>query len=76
MNNTKRITKMYLDQYGYKYFAATRTELIKAVCPYTKSPKVSIMYRDKKDGQTVRCGYIVSSHWLTEYIPSERPINF
>jgi hypothetical protein len=66
--------KMYLDQYGYKYFASTRKELIKEVCPHTKSPSVSIMYRDKKDGTTVRTGYIVSHHWLTEYIPSERAV--
>jgi len=65
--------KMYLDQYGYKYFARNRKELIAEVCPYTKSPKVSILYRDKKDGTTVRCGYIVSDHWLTEYLPSEIP---
>ena len=66
--------KMYLNQYGSKYFARTRKELIAKVCPYTKSPKVSIMYCDKKDGTTVRVGYIISDHWLTEYLPSERAV--
>lgn len=66
---------MYMDQYGYKYFAQTRKELIQAVCPYTKSPKVSIIYKDKKDGSTVRCGYVISHHWLSAYTPVETPIN-
>lgn len=66
---------LWLDQYGYKYFARTRAELVKAVCPYTKSPKVSIMYQNKKDGSIVRVGYIVSDHWLTAYLPVERPAN-
>ena len=64
---------VYLDQY-YKYCADTRKELIQAVCPYTKSPRVSIMYRDKKDGTTVRCGYVVSYHWLTAYQPYQIPV--
>lgn len=64
-------TLFYLDQYGYKYWASNLKELKKAVCPYTKSPKVSKMYRDKKDGRIVHVGYIVSDHWLTAYRPVE-----
>ena len=64
---------MYLDQYGYKFFASTRKELVKAVAPYSK-PRVSIMYRDKKDGTIVRSGYIVGDHWLTAYQPYEVPV--
>jgi hypothetical protein len=66
-------TSLFLDQYGYKYYATNRKELIKAVSPYG-SPKVSIMYQDKKDGSTVRVGYIVGDHWLTEYKRIERPL--
>ena len=65
--------KMYIDQYGFKYYARTRKELVKAVCPYT-TPKVSIMYQDKEDGTTVRTGYIVSDHWLTAYTPFEQSV--
>lgn len=68
--------KMYIDQYGYKYFARTLKELKKEVCPYAEHPKTSIMYQDKKDGSTVRVGYVISDHWLTEYSPSERQVNF
>jgi len=67
----KKELLMYMDQYGYKYHASTIKELKKAVCPYTKSPKVSKMYRDKKDGRIVHVGYIVSDHWLTAYKPVE-----
>ena len=61
---------MYLDQYGQKYYASTRKELVEKVAPYSK-PKVSIMYCDKKDGKTVRCGYVIGHHWLTAYKPLE-----
>ena len=62
---------MYLDQYGCKYLARSLKELKKEVCPHIDYPKTSIMYKDKKVGTTVRCGYIVSDHWLTAYIPYE-----
>ena len=64
----------YLDQYGYKYGAHTLKELKKEVCPYTKYPKTAIMYQDKKSGDTVRVGYIISDHWLTAYIPWEKKV--
>jgi hypothetical protein len=64
---------MYIDQYKYTYYASSRKELIKAVSPYG-SPKVSIMYQDKKDGSSVRVGYIIGDHWLTEYKRVERAI--
>lgn len=67
-------TKMYLDQYGQKYFASTLKELKEKVCPHTRYPKTSVMYVDKKDGRTVRVGYAISEFWLTEYIPSEREV--
>lgn len=62
---------IYIDQYGYKYHASNRKELVKAVSPYGK-PKVSIMYQDKKDGTTVRVGYIIGDYWCTEYKRVER----
>jgi hypothetical protein len=64
---------MYIDQYKYTYFASSRKELIKAVSPYG-NPKVSIMYQDKKDGSSVRVGYIIGDHWCTEYKRVERSI--
>lgn len=70
--NTSEVS-MFIDQYGYKYHAKNRKELIEAVSPYG-NPKVSIMYQDKKDGRTVRVGYIVGEHWCTEYKRIERPL--
>ena len=64
---------LYIDQYGYKYYASNRKELIKAVSPYG-SPRVSIMYQDKKDGSMVRTGYIIGNNWCTEYKRIERAI--
>jgi hypothetical protein len=64
---------MYIDQYKNTYYASSREELIKAVSPYG-NPKVSIMYQDKKDGSSVRVGYIIGGHWLTEFKRVERSI--
>lgn len=65
---------LYIDQYGNQYKASSRKNLVKAVSPYG-SPKVSIMYRDKADGSTVRCGYTVGNHWLIAYEPIETKVN-
>lgn len=60
--------KLYRDQYGNTFCANTRKEL------RTKIPgRCSIMYIDKKDGRTVRVGYVIGQHWLTEYVVNERP---
>ncbi len=60
--------KLYLDQYGNRFYARTLKELKSQL-----SGKVSIMYRDKKDGPTVRAGYVIGQHWLTAYVSLEQP---
>ena len=67
-----KVRKLYLDQYGYRYYARTRKELVEQVSPY-RSPRVAIMYRDKRDGSTVRCGYVISHYWCSAFIPDEQP---
>jgi hypothetical protein len=64
---------LFIDQYGHKYHASNRKELVKEVSAYG-SPKVAIMYQDKKDGTTVKVGYVIGGHWLTEYKRIERDI--
>lgn len=62
---------LYIDQYGYKYWAKTVKELRSQI--NNGGSKVSIMYCDKKDGTTVRVGYVIGQHWLTAYQPVELP---
>jgi hypothetical protein len=31
------------------------------------------MYVDKKDGRTVRCGYVVGRRWFSRFAPVELP---
>lgn len=62
------MNKLYLDQFGNKFIAATREELSKQI-----PGRVSPMYHDKKDGSTVRVGYVIGEHWLTEFVPNEIP---
>lgn len=64
----KKERLMYIDQYGYKYFASTIKELKKEVSPYG-NPSVSKMYIDGKDGNTYHTGYVVGTHWCTAYKP-------
>lgn len=66
---TKRKWRLFIDQYGNRYAVRSRKELKQ------KLPgKVSIMYRDKADNTTVRCGYVIGQYWLTEFAPVETPI--
>lgn len=57
---------LYIDQYGNKFTARTLAELREQI-----PGKVEKMYKDKVDGKTVHCGYIVGQHWLTAYQPVE-----
>jgi hypothetical protein len=57
---------VYLDQYGNRFYASTLRELRQQV-----PGRVSPMYCDKKDGRTVRTGYVIGQHWLTAFQPVE-----
>ena len=60
---TKQKTQyLWLDQYGDKFFAATRKELVAKL----HGGKVSKMYIG--DGQHI--GYVIGQHWLTRYAPA------
>jgi hypothetical protein len=63
-----RTAKLYLDQYGNRFYARTLKQLKAQI-----SGRVSIMYRDQMDGLTVRAGYVIGQHWLTAYIAFEQP---
>jgi DNA polymerase/3'-5' exonuclease PolX len=61
---------LYISQYSDKYWARTLKELKEKVGP----GKVSIMYVDKKDGRTVRAGYVIGRLWLTAFMPYEKEV--
>ncbi len=65
---TQRPLRLFVDQYGGVFFVRTVKEL-----RHRLGGRVSIMYRDKKDGTTVRTGYVIGRHWLGEYTRVERP---
>ena len=60
--------RLYIDQFGNRFFAGTRKELSEQI-----PGKVSPMYIDKKDGTTVRVGYVIGQHCLRCYVPLEQP---
>lgn len=66
-----RVTKLYVDQYGNRFYASTVRELREQIAG--GKSRVSIMYVDGKDGKTYRVGYVIGGHWLAAYVP-ERSI--
>lgn len=60
---------LWIDQWGNRYWAASRKDLVAQV----GGGRVSLMYADKLDGSTVRTGYVIGQHWLSEFAPVERP---
>jgi hypothetical protein len=65
---TNRPARLYIDQFNNRFFARTRKDLSEQI-----PGKVSIMYIDKKNGTTVRIGYVIGQHWLECYVPFEQP---
>ena len=57
---------LFLDQFGE---ARTVKELREKV----GGGRVSTMYRDKKDGSVVRCGYVIGQRWFSRFAPVEVP---
>lgn len=57
----------FIDQYNNIVWAKTRKELLKKL-GYKSCHK---MYRDKKDGTSAHCGYVVGQQWLSAFTTSE-----
>ena len=60
---------LFLDQFGEPIWARTVKELREQV----GGGRVSTMYRDKKDGSVVRCGYVIGRRWFSRFAPVEVP---
>ena len=57
---------LFLDQFGEPIWARTVKELREKV----GGGRVSTMYRDKKDGSVVRCGYVIGRRWFSRFARS------
>ncbi len=66
MNGKRRL---YIDQYGHRYWANT----VRSLCEQVGHTTARTMYRDKKDGRTVRAGYVIGQYWLDRFTPDELP---
>ena len=51
----------FIDQYGNRFTANSRKELIAKI----GKGRVSKMYVDTKDGRTLHVGYVVGQHWCS-----------
>jgi hypothetical protein len=63
------MTKLYVDQYGNRFYAKTVRELRSQIG--MGGSRVSPMYIDKSDGTTVKIGYVIGGHWLQAFQPIE-----
>jgi len=59
---------LYRDQYGNTIFANTVRELREKA----GGGRVSKIYRDKRDGSAVHCGYVVGRLWFSAFMPFEK----
>ena len=62
--------KLYLDQYGNRFFANTVKDLRSQIG--MGGSRVHRLYKDKQDGATVHIGYVIGGHWLTAYVGWEQ----
>ena len=60
---------LFLDQFGEPIWART----VKELRAKAGGGRVSKMYVDKKDGRTVRCGYVDGRRWFSRFAPVELP---
>jgi hypothetical protein len=60
---------LFLDQFGEPIWART----VKELRAKAGGGRVSKMYVDKKDGRTVRCGYVVGRRSFSRFAPVEVP---
>ena len=58
---------LFIDQYGNREYATTLRDL-RAKCG---GGRVFKIYRDKKDGRTMHCGYGVGRRWFDMFAPIE-----
>lgn len=65
-----KLTRLFVDQYGQKFYAATVKELRAQI--HGGGCKVSRMYVDRMDGSTYAVGYCVGDLWLTEFARVEK----
>jgi hypothetical protein len=59
---------LFVDQSGNHFYASTVRELRAQIG--NGGSRVSRMYVDRK-GKTLKTGYIIGQHWLTQYAPVE-----
>ena len=67
MKIDRKAKRLFIDQYGNKFFASTVKELRSKIGMGGSS--VLKMYVDRKDGSTVHVGYVIGQHWLSMYTP-------
>ena len=60
--------KLYISQYGDKFYAKTLKELREQI-----PGRCSKMYVDR-NGKTFEVGYVIGQLWLTTYVPLEKEL--
>lgn len=66
-------TFLYMDQFGNHFFARSVKDLRQQIG--VGKSRVSKMFQDMKDGQTVHVGYVIGRHWLRMFEPVMLPVH-
>lgn len=67
---TQKPARLFIDQYGGRYWARTVEELRDNI----GGGKVSRMYCDGTDGKTYTVGYVIGQLWLSEFMPVRKEV--
>lgn len=62
-------TKLFISQYGDKFYAETIKELRQQI-----AGKCQRMFVDTKDGKVLHVGYVIGKLWLTMYVPYSKEV--
>lgn len=64
--NTKA-KRLFVDQYGNRFYAHTVKDLRKQIG--MGGSKVSKMFVESEKGDAMHVGYVIGTHWLSMYAP-------
>ena len=67
------MTKLYISQYGDKFYAKTIKELRGLIG--NGGSRVSKCYVDDMNGRTFHTGYFIGGLWLHEYTPTRKEVH-
>lgn len=64
--------RIFIDNYGHVHYARSVADLAEQLGRARGTARR--IYRDKLDGTTVHCGYVIGHYWCDEVARVEKPV--